>query len=27
MKAATYSDFKAATFSGFFGTVAGFVLE
>jgi hypothetical protein len=27
MKAATYSDFKVATFSGFFGTVAGFVLE
>jgi len=27
MKAATHSDFKAATFSGFFGTVTGFVLE
>ncbi len=25
MKAATYSDFKAPTFSGFFGTVADFV--
>jgi hypothetical protein len=27
MKAATHSDFKAATFLGFFGTVAGFVSE
>ena len=27
MKVATHSDFKAATFLGFFGTVAGFVSE